>query len=121
MATKYGLNYTTGIELSCCFDGEAGLDETCVCHLIALDIDIEKMQFEILKIEEEKDRILHELFCELVKDGYMLNYENVLTNDKITERKRISKELIRQGYATNANDVFSNILNNSFLHLLEIL
>ncbi|MCL2064689.1 MAG: PHP domain-containing protein [Candidatus Cloacimonetes bacterium] len=111
LAVKYGLNYTTGIELSCCFDGEAGLDETCVCHIVGLGIDIAKMQIEILKIEEEKDRILHELFCELVKDSYMLKYENVLTNDKIIERKSISNELIRQGYATNANDAFSNILN----------
>ena len=111
LAMEYGLNYITGIELSCCFDGEAGLDETCVCHIVGLGIDIAKMQIEILKIEEEKDRILHELFCELVKDGYMLNYGNVLNNDKILERKSISKELIRQGYATNANDAFSNILN----------
>ena len=50
------------------------------------------------------------LFCELIKDGYKLKYEHVLTNDKIIERKSISKELIRQGYATNANEAFSNIL-----------
>ena len=120
LAKKFGLNHISGVELSCCFDGEAGFDETCVGHIVGLGIDLAKMQIELLKIEEEKDRILHDLFCELVKDGYMLNYENVLTNGKIIERKSISSELIRQKYAVNANDAYSSILNtNKYRHFAK--
>jgi len=45
LADEYGLRHINGIELSCCFaDGEIGLDESWVIHILGYRIDLELMR-----------------------------------------------------------------------------
>jgi len=54
LAKMHGMNFCNGIELSCCFDGEAGFDNTDSCHILGYGIDIEKMSAEQKRIKKEK-------------------------------------------------------------------
>jgi len=57
LAKRYGLKHCNGIELSCCFDGEAGFDYTDTCHILGFDIDTERMLIEQMKIKEERKQM----------------------------------------------------------------
>lgn len=54
LSMRHGLRHCNGIELSCCFDGEAGFDHTDSCHILGFDIDTERMQIEQKRIKEER-------------------------------------------------------------------
>ena len=111
-AKEAGLTHINGIELSCCFaDGEIGLDESWVIHILGLGIDIELMRWKLAELEDRKQKLMHELFDLLVVDGYNIALEQIAQDGKIPERTAISKELIRKGYAANSNECFSKILN----------
>ena len=58
LAKKLGMKHTGGVELSCCFDGEIGFDESYVCHVLGLGVDVDKMQSELMHTEDTKDRLL---------------------------------------------------------------
>lgn len=112
LALEYGLKHFNGIELSCCFaDGEIGLDESWVCHIVGLGFNLEKMRVKLKQIEEEKDKRLRELFDLLVADGYNIELKRVTMSGKIPARKTISKELINKGYAANGDECYEKILN----------
>ncbi|MDR3263747.1 MAG: PHP domain-containing protein [Clostridiales bacterium] len=111
-AARHGLKHIDGIELSCCFaDGEIGLDESWVVHILGLGVDIAKMQAELIRIEGEKDVRLRELFDLLAADGYKIESKRVTINGRITARKTIAKELINKGYAANGDECYEKILN----------
>jgi predicted metal-dependent phosphoesterase TrpH len=112
LAAENGLNHINGIELSCCFaDGEIGLDESWVCHILGLGIDIVKMQEKLHEIETEKDVRLHALFDLLSVRYPKIELKCVLVNGRIPARKAISKELINKGYAVSGDDCYEKILN----------
>jgi len=69
LARKHGLNYCNGIELSCCFDGEAGFDNTDPCHILGFGIDIDKMQIERKRIKKERDDRLRNRSIPKVAEG----------------------------------------------------
>jgi predicted metal-dependent phosphoesterase TrpH len=112
LAGERGLTHFNGVELSCCFaDGEIGLDESWVCHILGLGIDAAKMSEKLNRIEREKDKRHRELFDLLVADGYGIELNRVTTNGKIPSRKIIAKELISKGYAANGDECYEKILN----------
>jgi predicted metal-dependent phosphoesterase TrpH len=111
-AAEAGLKHINGIELSCCFaDGEIGLDESWMVHILGLGIDVAKMREALTRIETEKDKQLRELFSLLVADGYNIEIKRVLINGKIPARKTVSHELINKGYAENGDECYEKILN----------
>ena len=112
LAKEYGLTHINGIELSCSFaDGEIGLDESWVVHILGFGIDLDLMRVRLSELENRKHMQLLELFNLLVADGYNIEFEKILQDGKIPERAVISKELIRNGYAADSNECFSKILN----------
>ena len=112
LAKEHGLTHINGIELSCCFaDGELGLDESWVIHILGYGFDIDLMRDKLVELESKKHTQLRELFDLLVADGYNIDIESITQDGKITERTHIAKELIRKGYATNGDECFSKILN----------
>ena len=112
LAKEYDLTHINGIELSCCFaDGELGLDESWVIHILGYGFNMDLMREKLAEIDVKKHRLLRELFDLLVADGYNIELENVAHDGMIAERTCISKELIRKGYAADGNECFSKILN----------
>ena len=112
LAKEHELIHINGIELSCCFaDGELGLDESWVIHILGYGFNMDLMRKKLAEIDVKKHRLLRELFDLLVADGYNIELENVARDGRIAERTFISKELIRKGYATDGNECFSKILN----------
>jgi len=112
LAKEHGLTHINGIELSCCFaDGEIGLNESWIIHILGYGFDIDLMRDKLVELENRKHKILRELFDLLVTDGYNIEFVKIAQDDKITERTYIAKELIRQGYAADANEAFAKILN----------
>ena len=112
LAKEHGLTHINGIELSCCFaDGELGLDESWVIHILGYGFDLDLMCDKLTELENKKYKQLSDLFDLLVANGYNIDLEKIAPDGKITERTHISKELIGQGYATDSNECFSKILN----------
>jgi len=112
LAKEHGLTHINGIELSCCFaDGEIGLDESWVIHILGYGFDLDLMRDKLVELENRKHKMLRELFDLLVADGYNLEFVKIAQDDKIAERTYIAKELIRQGYAADSNEAFAKILN----------
>ena len=112
LAKEYGLTHINGIELSCYFaDGELGLDESWVIHILGYDFDLDLMRDKLSELENRKHEQLLALFNLLVADGYNIELENIAQDGKIPERTAIAKELIRNGYAAENNECFSKILN----------
>ena len=112
LAKEQGLTHINGIELSCCFaDGEIGLDESWVIHILGYGFDLDLMRGELAKLDNKKHTRLRGLFDLLVTDGYNIDLERIVQDGKITERTHLSKELIRQGYAADGNEAFARILN----------
>ena len=112
LAKKYRLTYISGIELSCCFaDGEIGLDESWVIHILGYGFDFGLMREKLSELENRKHEQMLELFNLLVADGYNIELERISQDGKIPERTAISEELIRNGYAVDDNECFSKILN----------
>ena len=114
LAKRYGMTHINGVELSCCFDGEVGFDESYVFHIVGLGIDIEKMQDELSRISFEKESKLWLLLTALCNDyGRLIGCDGIFSADhKIIERKSIAKALIKCGYAADMNEAFSKILNS---------
>jgi len=112
LAKEHGLTHINGIELSCCFvDGEIGLDESWVIHILGYGFDLDLMRDKLAKLDNKKHTQLRELFDLLVADGYNIDFERIAQDSKITERTYIARELIYQGYATDGNEAFAKILN----------
>jgi len=111
-AKKHGLTHTNGVELSCCFaDGEIGLDETWVIHILGYGFYLDSMENKLAELESKKHIMLRELFNLLAANGYNLELENIAQEGKIEERTYIAKELVRKGYAADNNEAFTEILN----------
>jgi len=112
LADKNGMEYVTGIELSCCFsDHEIGLDETWSVHILGYNINVDKMRAQLQSINDEKTHELKELCELLVSDGYKINIGRAMVGGKIPARKTISRELIACGYAKDPDEAYSKILN----------
>lgn len=111
LAKKYRMTHYNGIELSCCYDHAFDLDETYVCHIVGLGFNYEKMSVAIDGINSRKKQILQELFNKLIKDGYKLDAGDIFTREYF-ERKEIAQEIIAKGYANDADEAFSKILNS---------
>lgn len=111
LAEKHGLKHVDGVELSCCFDNEGGLDSTCVCHIVGLGFEYGKMEEKLKYLKDRKYALLDELMQELIKDGYNLDRAKVEVGGIITERKNIAYELVEKGYAVDVNAAFLEILN----------
>ena len=112
LAKKYGMKYCNGVELSCCFDGEAGLDESYVFHIVGLNFDLLKMKTELQKILMNKEQRLINLAHELVKDGYGIDIDNLFRDGQVNARKNIAQELISKDYAKDMDEAFEKILNS---------
>jgi len=75
------------------------------------------MTAKLSHIMSEKGRLLKELFDLLVADGYRLDFQNVVKNNKTAEgriipaRKTIARELVRKGYASCGDECYEKILN----------
>ena len=114
LAEEHGLTHINGIELSCCFaDGEIGLDESWVIHILGYGFDLELMRDKLAELGNKKHTQLRELFNLLVADGYNIDIDKITQDGKIAERTHIAKELIRQGYAVDGNEAFAKILNTN--------
>jgi len=112
LAEEHELTHINGIELSCCFaDGELGLDESWVIHILGYGLDLELMRGKLTELDNKKHTQLRELFDLLVADGYNIDLQRIAQDGKIAERTHIAKELIRQSYAVDGNEAFSKILN----------
>lgn len=109
LATENGMQYVTGTELSCRFDGELGYDYLCNCHIVGLSINVKKMQLELNKIAKNKKRLLLQLVACLKNDGYKI-FDNDLSQDLLW-REDVARELINKGYFANIFDVFKLLLN----------
>jgi len=112
LADEHGLTHINGIELSCCFsDGEIGLDESWVIHILGYGFDLGLMQSKLADLDNNKYTQLRKLYDALVADGYNLDLDRIAPNGKIIERTHIAKELTRQDYAVDSNEAFAKILN----------
>jgi len=111
LAKVHGMKYCNGVELSCCFDGEAGLDESYVFHIVGLDFDLAKMETELQRILSNKEEKLVKLAKQLVSDGYGIDINHLFRDGQVNARKNIAQELISKGYAKNMDEAFEKILN----------
>jgi len=111
-AREHGLTHINGIELSCCFaNGEIGLDESWVAHILGLGIDLDLMNEKYHTLQQEKQTHLLQLFNRLVADGYDIKLKKGTLKSKIFTRKNISNALIGAGYASDVDDCYEKILN----------
>ena len=111
-AKEYGLTHINGVELSCCFaDGEIGLNESWVVHILGFGINLELMRGKLEELEQKRHERLLELCSLLVADGYDIDFKQITQKGRIPDRKSISKELIRKGYAANDDECYAKILN----------
>ena len=74
------------------------------------------MQPQLDQIALTKEEKLNALFDQLIADGYKLEKDNVFRDGRIRQRKIISYELTRAGYAKDSNDAFNRILNSERYH-----
>jgi len=112
LAQACGLTHINGIELSCCFaDGEIGLDESWVIHVLGYGFNLGLMRGKLAELENKKHSMLLELFELLVADGYNIDTDSIAQDGKIEERTHIAKALVQNGYATDNNEAFAKILN----------
>lgn len=109
LAAAYGLQFFHGVELSCCFAGEGGLDYSCVCHIVGLGIDSEKMQEKLFEISKNKQERLIAFAERLIADGYSI--EDALLTESITSRTDIATALKIGGYVKTINEGFA-LLNS---------
>jgi predicted metal-dependent phosphoesterase TrpH len=116
LALQFGLKHTNGVELSCGFGGELGLDFSHGCHILGYDFDYDKMKKALQKIEQNKRGIIHQLFSALVSAGYKLPESCLFADGSFPKRTQIAQVLVAAGYASSANEAYEKILNSpSFL------
>ena len=105
-ADRLGLSCYHGVELSCCFDGEAGFDSSYLCHIVGLGIDSNKMQIKLNRISDRAHTILVRLVDALKRDGYDISVQS-----KLGSRTQVAQMLIDKGYSDNISETFVKILN----------
>ncbi len=112
---KYNINYVSGVEVSSYASSEqlSGVGKACICHILGLGVDYEKMSSAIYKIECEKQDRIFALAKLLVEDGYKIDDGCLYNCVNGKDYKRVlAQELVRNGYATSVYNAFDSILNN---------
>ena len=107
LCKKYNMMRYNGVELSCRFDGEIGLDESFTVHILGYDFDNEKMEQVLKEINIKREIALRELCDELAKSGYKL--PEIQVDD--LKRTYLAKLLVNAGYFSSNEEAYKKCLN----------
>ncbi len=109
-----GIEYYHGVELTTYPVPEVieGIDYTYAMHMLGYRIDVEKMRPHLNVYEFRKQQMLGELIDLLIADGCKLRKRVLYTDNRISDRTSIAKELIDIKCASSMGDAFDNILNS---------
>jgi len=112
IATRYGIRYLNGIEISVSANGLIESDtKDLSLHLLGYGFDLDSLESINRKMDIHKVDVALRLYHQLIRDGYVISYD---PQSGILNRTLIARLLIQAKYASSLDEAFQSILDLNY-------